>query len=335
MLHSPARRPEIDNIKGLLIILTVLAHTVELVPPQPQLMHFYNFIYIFHMPAFLFLSGYLSRGGTEFNAKKVVSQLFIPFLLFNCVYEIAWFVQNGAASKYLISFAPCWILWFVFSLMCMRLLSPVMMAFKGSLALAVTIGVISSLFVYNGFVLSLSRTLVFLPYYIAGCLAWHYTGGELPGKLPRYALPAAVLFLGFCFYIAPGLNIVALYGNAPLAGTGMPPDEIITLRLGYYILSSIAIISICLIAARFSWLHKLGENALYIYLWHGLLLKFVISNDLSWLSTSLPLLLIELLTVALLITLLFSRQVIARFTRFVFDKIQQLLVKKQTCKDAG
>lgn len=335
MLHSPARRPEIDNIKGLLIILTVLAHTVELVPPQPQLMHFYNFIYIFHMPAFLFLSGYLSRGGTEFNAKKVVSQLFIPFLLFNCVYEIAWFVQNGAASKYLISFAPCWILWFVFSLMCMRLLSPVMMAFKGSLALAVTIGVISSLFVYNGFVLSLSRTLVFLPYYIAGCLAWHYTGGELPVKLPRYALPAAVLFLGFCFYIAPGLNIVALYGNAPLAGTGMPPDEIITLRLGYYILSSIAIISICLIAARFSWLHKLGENALYIYLWHGLLLKFVISNDLSWLSTSLPLLLIELLTVALLITLLFSRQVIARFTRFVFDKIQQLLVKKQMCKDAG
>ncbi len=335
MLHSPARRPEIDNIKGLLIILTVLAHTVELVPPQPQLMHFYNFIYIFHMPAFLFLSGYLSRGGTEFNAKKVVSQLFIPFLLFNCVYEIAWFVQNGAASKYLISFAPCWILWFVFSLMCMRLLSPVMMAFKGSLALAVTIGVISSLFVYNGFVLSLSRTLVFLPYYIAGCLAWHYTGGELPVKLPRYALPAAVLFLGFCFYIAPGLNIVALYGNAPLAGTGMPPDEIITLRLGYYILSSIAIISICLIAARFSWLHKLGENALYIYLWHGLLLKFVISNDLSWLSTSLPLLLIELLTVALLITLLFSRQVIARFTRFVFDKIQQLLVKKQMCKDVG
>ena len=335
MLHSPARRPEIDNIKGLLIILTVLAHTVELVPPQPQLMHFYNFIYIFHMPAFLFLSGYLSRGGAEFNAKKVVSQLFIPFLLFNCVYEIAWFVQNGAASKYLISFAPCWILWFVFSLMCMRLLSPVMMAFKGSLALAVTIGVISSLFVYNGFVLSLSRTLVFLPYYIAGCLAWHYTGGELPVKLPRYALPAAVLFLGFCFYIAPGLNIVALYGNAPLAGTGMPPDEIITLRLGYYILSSIAIISICLIAARFSWLHKLGENALYIYLWHGLLLKFVISNDLSWLSTSMPLLLIELLTVALLITLLFSRQVIARFTRFVFDKIQQLLVKKQTCKDAG
>lgn len=335
MLRSPTRRPEIDNIKGLLIILTVLAHTMELIPPQPQLMHFYNFIYIFHMPAFLFLSGYLSRGGTEFNAKKVVSQLFIPFLLFNCVYEIAWFIQNGAASKYLISFAPCWILWFVFSLMCMRLLSPVMMAFKGSLALAVTIGVISSLFVYNGFVLSLSRTLVFLPYYIAGCLAWHYTGGELTVKLPRYALPAAVLFLSFCFYIAPGLNIVALYGNAPLAGTGMPPDKIITIRLGYYILSSIAIISICIIAARFSWLHKLGENALYIYLWHGLLLKFVISNDLSWLSNSLPLLLIELLAVALLITLLFSRQVIARLTRFLFDKLQQLLVKKQASEDVA
>lgn len=335
MLRSPVRRPEIDNIKGLLIVLTVLAHTMELVPPQPQLMHFYNFIYIFHMPAFLFLSGYLSRGGTEFNATKVVTQLFIPFLFFNGVYEIAWFLQTGAASKYLINFAPCWILWFVFSLMCMRLLSPVMMVFKGSLALAVVIGVISSLFVYNGFVLSLSRTLVFLPYYIAGCLVWRYTAGELPLKLPRFAFPTAVLFLGFCFYIAPGLNIVALYGNAPLAGTGMPTDEIITLRLGYYILSSLAVISICIVAARFNWLRRLGENALYIYLWHGLLLKFVISHDLSWLSNSVPLLLIELLAMAVIITLLFSRQVVARFTRALFDKLQQMLLEKHPSENAG
>lgn len=335
MLRSPVRRPEIDNIKGLLIVLTVLAHTMELVPPQPQLMHFYNFIYIFHMPAFLFLSGYLSRGGTEFNATKVVTQLFIPFLLFNGVYEIAWFLQTGAASKYLINFAPCWILWFVFSLMCLRLLSPIMIAFKGSLALAVTIGVISSLFVYNGFVLSLSRTLVFLPYYIAGCLVWRYTAGELPLKLPGFALPTAVLFLGFCFYIAPSLNIVALYGNAPLAGTGMPPDEIIAIRLGYYVLSSLAVITVCIVAARFNWLRKLGENALYIYLWHGLLLKFVISNDLSWLSNSVPLLLIELLAMAVIITLLFSRQVVARFTRALFDKLQQMLLKKHTSENAG
>ena len=52
-----------DNIKTVLIILVVLGHALE----EISLEHEYGIIraciYSFHMPAFIFISGYFSGGG--------------------------------------------------------------------------------------------------------------------------------------------------------------------------------------------------------------------------------------------------------------------------------
>ena len=88
------RHKWIDIYKGLLIFFVILGH---LTIPQ----HLYNFIFIFHMYAFFFISG------ITFNLKKEqtfgnlliqnVKSLYIPYLFF----AFAWNVTNIVTQLYL------------------------------------------------------------------------------------------------------------------------------------------------------------------------------------------------------------------------------------------
>ena len=54
------RNYKMDNIKAFLIFLVVLGHLLELVPGQKSEWLYYV-IYTFHMPAFVYITGYFSR----------------------------------------------------------------------------------------------------------------------------------------------------------------------------------------------------------------------------------------------------------------------------------
>lgn len=68
-----------DNIKTVLIILVVLGHALE----EISLEHEYGIIraciYSFHMPAFIFISGYFSGGGYAKESKKLL--LIVGYLI--------------------------------------------------------------------------------------------------------------------------------------------------------------------------------------------------------------------------------------------------------------
>lgn len=323
------RNTQIDNIKGLLILLAVLGHIVEpLTGPQPYLYQFYAFIYIFHMPAFLFLSGYLSKGGESFNAGKIVNQLIVPFLVFNCIYEILYYAQNGEVSNYVKGLAPNWILWFLVSLIFMRIISPIIMQFKYPVALSILIALIASVVSYNGFTFNASRTLVFMPYYIAGCVLFKSTNGNLIFSEKPTGLLIASVFLVVCYALADHLNLIALYGNTPLVATGMTFSNVIIVRLSYYILTALAIGSVCLIASRFYWFNNFGRKSLYIYLWHGLAVKYLIWYMLPFLSNNVIIQTLFFLITGILMAFLLSRHAVSRCTQILFVPVKTLLLKK-------
>ena len=70
-----------DNIKTVLIILVVLGHALE----EISLEHEYGIIraciYSFHMPAFIFISGYFSGGGYAKESKKIIVNCGIPLIV--------------------------------------------------------------------------------------------------------------------------------------------------------------------------------------------------------------------------------------------------------------
>lgn len=66
-----------DNIRGILILLVVLGHALEYFRLDNKVGEFlYVFIYLFHMPVFIFISGYFSK-----NLKKGRSTAVETFLV--------------------------------------------------------------------------------------------------------------------------------------------------------------------------------------------------------------------------------------------------------------
>ena len=68
------RNPYWDNVKGILVILVVLGHLLELMAGRiPGALYLWSMIYSFHMPAFLIISGYFAKRSQKNkldNAKK-------------------------------------------------------------------------------------------------------------------------------------------------------------------------------------------------------------------------------------------------------------------------
>lgn len=60
---ATSRDSYFDNAKFLLIFLVVFGHIIRsYIHDNDALLHIYKFIYTFHMPAFILISGYFAKG---------------------------------------------------------------------------------------------------------------------------------------------------------------------------------------------------------------------------------------------------------------------------------
>lgn len=78
----------LDNLKGVLILLVVLGHAIQAINPVSfQQDPLFLFIYSFHMPLFMFVSGYAcSRAKVEWGwLKRRFKQLIIPYTIWSFV----------------------------------------------------------------------------------------------------------------------------------------------------------------------------------------------------------------------------------------------------------
>ena len=83
------RNYKFDNIKFFLIWLVVLGHFLNAYVPDSQIIKTITFfIYTFHMPAFIFLSGLFSNRTKQFNVNK-----FIVYIIFAISIIIVKFVM--------------------------------------------------------------------------------------------------------------------------------------------------------------------------------------------------------------------------------------------------
>lgn len=110
----------IDNIKVLLIFLVVFNHIIafNLVKVDMVVRYIWYGITIFHMPAFVFISGYLSKKPQ--NVLKNVKNLLIPYIL---GYSLTWYSQIwlGRTVDYEILRPTGTVMWYVLALFAYRL----------------------------------------------------------------------------------------------------------------------------------------------------------------------------------------------------------------------
>lgn len=114
-----------DSMKGMLIVLVVLGHSIQATRIQLGIPfiedYLWNLIYSFHMPAFIAISGYLSYGksivrdGSSWAKTSVrrFRQLIIPYLIWSIA---LLFVNHNVEHYYEYLLFPQKSLWFLWAL---------------------------------------------------------------------------------------------------------------------------------------------------------------------------------------------------------------------------
>lgn len=81
------RDNQFDNIKAILIFCVVLGHVISNFGRTGSAAVTYDIIFSFHMPAFLFVSGYFAK----YNPKKIFASLFPLYVIF----QILQYLERG------------------------------------------------------------------------------------------------------------------------------------------------------------------------------------------------------------------------------------------------
>ncbi len=264
-------------MRGAGILLVVFGHLIEQ-PSQNSLILqiLYISIYSFHMPLFVFLSGIFARESLRGeDYRKIIRTLFLPLVLFQFLY-IGMSKLTGWYQYSLLT--PYWLLWFMASLICWRLLLP-LFASPAGLAVAVAAAVAAGYDDNVGYALSASRTLYFLPFFVLG----HLYGSRLVSFARRHpALSAGLFIVAIALVLVwwqHGLNGAALTGSRDYASG--PADiaypatgRMLTMALGFA-----AMLGFCALVPRTApWLAWIGERSLSVYLLHGL----VVMGFVGW-----------------------------------------------------
>ena len=239
------------NLKLLLIFLVIFGHAIEpRIGTDPALQRIYRTIYLFHIPLFAFVSGLFTK--TPAGCLRQLRRLLPVYV---CCQAIA--VALGQAPWH----TPWWILWYLLSLCCWLALSALLMNWSRGkwiiLLLSVVAGCLAGRISWLGRWMSLSRTIVFFPYF--------WLGTMLPPELPWHRFRLLTLPV----LLLTGIPIPA----ATLYHAGPCDPWIRLLCYGCAAAWSVLVLSWCP-RRRFPWT-KAGADTMPAYLLHGPLVRLL------------------------------------------------------------
>lgn len=263
-----ARDNRIDTIKGLLIILVVMGHIITGLDNVNIINHgVMGLIYIFHMPLFILISGYLTKHPNQqrpVDMWKSVGKIMLTLVVFQVLSAIRVYLFVGNFIKPLLEF-PFGVLWYLFSLICWRimlyytpkrLLNQPVLYFFIALVVSLLIGL-----THLGKFLSIQRTLNFYLFFLMG---FYYRQGTFNSALwHNNKLHAGVVLVMFplLFWLYPRcgnvMNGADYYGIA-----GLPQKAMV-------LASSIAMSLLVFNLTRDNkWLRPIGKDSLFYYVYH-------------------------------------------------------------------
>ncbi|WP_117168375.1 acyltransferase family protein [Paraliobacillus sediminis] len=318
-----------DNAKFILIFLVVFGHMIQPFTQDSAIMRVsYDFIYLFHMPAFILLSGFFAKGiGNAGYIWNLTKKLVFPYIIFQGVYS-AYYYLIGNASWQTPIFQPHWSLWFLLSLFSWHLL---LIVFKkmpplAGIISAVGIGIIVGYINGIGAEYSLSRTFVFFPFFLMGYWITKDQIKNLTHPIVKHVSFAIMSIVVILLVYLPSFSSHWLLGSFAFADLDQPIWGGF-IRLGIYLIATI------LICSLFAWIPRkqyrwtnLGQQTLYVYLLHGLFIQFF--REAGWFRVDHILDVFGLAILSLLIVLLLSsKTVFISFQPIIEGRLTQIKLR--------
>jgi fucose 4-O-acetylase-like acetyltransferase len=275
--QAKTRDPFFDNAKFLAIILVVVGHAIEPLRDTREAHALYLFLYTFHMPVFIVITGYFSRNFTftTGKARKLITNLVVPYVIFETAYSVfRWGVGGKPFAISLLS--PVWLTWFLMAVFFWRLSTPVWQQLRWPIPTAILIALMSGMNDLPS-TFEMHRTLGLLPFFVIGLMLRpeHF---EMLRRASVRMTAAAVLAAGLlvAFAVHNHMSIEWAYwrhGNDYL-GVG----EVVGTAMRMGMLAASLLLSaafLALVPTRLTWFSGLGAATLYAYLLHGFPVKLV------------------------------------------------------------
>ena len=260
------RNEQLDAQKGALILLVVFCHVLEIFQgwTNPILVLFLRPVYAFHMPAFIMIAGCMTK--TPASTMRILST-FLSYLAFQIFYSL----PSLPSLRILHTIAyPFWIMWFLLSMCLWHVIAPIIACSRYAVLIAVIVALIAGFTPFDGYILSLSRTAVFLPFFVAG----HVHGHDWPHRIRRCPLPIAGVTATL---LITGINFIAVDGDwlrGGLTYRQMNVDPVTGMLSRALLLLVGFLLILCFLRGigPVRWLARYGRYTLPVYLLHAAIL---------------------------------------------------------------
>ena len=327
----------IDNIKVLLIFLVVFNHIIafNLVKVDTVVRYVWYAITIFHMPAFVFISGYLSKKPQ--NVLKNFKNLLIPYVL---GYTLTWYSQIwlGRSVDYEILRPTGSVMWYILALFIYRLTIEAL----GKIRFIVPLSILFALWAgtrpeFTTF-LSSSRIVVFFPFFVAGYL-WksEYITAirKFKGKWILVAISGVLLWAIPNYLIPNDMGFAIFRGNHGYQLCGLTDPQGVILRLLMYLVSFVVVYTMLALVPDIKLpLTYVGRHTMGIYFFHYPIM--IIMNGLYILMLPAMNNVWVLLGVSLVFVLVLGSLPVDLLYTGVLNLIAFILIKKdKTVRDEG
>ncbi|WP_410512189.1 fucose 4-O-acetylase [Paenibacillus sp. BR2-3] len=306
------------NLRFILIVTVFAGNAIEpLIETMSGLHALYLWIFSFHMPLFVLVTGYFARKSlTGAAGRKLLMQIGLQYVIFQSLYSLldrTLFQVNGIHHSF---FAPYLLLWFLASHAFWRLLMLGMSKWTltGQMMFAVLAGVLVGYLQLEGVWFSISRTFVYLPFFVAGYHFSFSSFARIYTKWIKITASAASLLL-FILLMSWGgqLPLGWLFGSM----TYMQLDH----QEWYAGLYRMAIYGLQLTAAlaflgwvpfRESRMTDWGRRTLYVFLLHGFIVRLaVVSGVYAYIGNAAGA--VILLTAAVSLTVLLAQPLVKQW----------------------
>ena len=324
----------IDNVKATLITLVVLGHFYEPYIMQNNVMKaIFVSTYSFHMPLFVFISGYLSKSDKSSSSYKLFTTILIPYLLFSILWYSRQSIHTGHWSLDILS--PPFHLWYLLSLFIWRLILPIFKIIKYPLLAGIIVSLLIGFSSVNNNILSLFRTFGLLPFFLAGVFCEPSKLHAIHNKkyMALFGLGGLLAIIWYLFNntlrTPPNWSMVfwqLSYHEARLTYL----QGIIVRLILMGVASAIGLSVIVLSSTKKSIFTRLGVQTLTIYIFHGFIVpsfssRFPIWNQNQNLITDIIIVIFPFLIVYLL-----SLSIVERAYNYMINFILRAVLKQHT-----
>jgi fucose 4-O-acetylase-like acetyltransferase len=260
------RDEQLDAQKGALILLVVFCHILEVFQgwANPVLVLLLRPVYAFHMPAFIMIAGRMAKAAAPIRR-------ILPTLLSYLAFQVLYSLPSLASLRirHIVAY-PFWIMWFLLSMCLWYIAAPIIARSRYAVSISVIVALLAGFLPFDGYILSLSRTAVFLPFFVAGHVhdyGWQHRIRHCP--LPIAGVTATLLIASINFFAVDG---DWLRGALTYRQMNVDPITGLLSRAMLLLVAFLLIICFSRGIGPVRWLARYGRHTLPVYLLHAAIL---------------------------------------------------------------